>query len=128
MADGKQIACKKGYDEYRKEYNDKKQAVKTVYYLNGQPTILPEGYAIVQRAYDEKDLITSESYYGAAEEPVLCTSGYHRIEKTWLDKDHVISQTWYDENDTPIAVGNTFCRLVRRSNLREICELSAFVA
>ena len=42
-ADGNPIARNEGYDEIRRTYNDKKQIIRTEYYLNGEPVLLQKG-------------------------------------------------------------------------------------
>ena len=101
--DGAPIACKDGYDEIRREYNDKKQAVRFAYFLGGEPYTRSTGFAVMKRGYDENGLVASESYYDADEKPVVCSAGYHRIRRVWKDKDTVESEVKSDTEGKEIV-------------------------
>ncbi len=111
--DGAAAACKDGYDEIHREYNEKKQAVRFAYFLGGEPFVMPRGYSVMTREYDEAGLTAAENYFDADGTPLLCTAGYHRTEKTWADKNHAASEAWFDTEGKPVVTNNTYVKVER---------------
>ncbi|MBQ8074344.1 MAG: hypothetical protein IJ231_11345, partial [Clostridia bacterium] len=121
---GNPTPCQGGYDEVRREY-DEKLLTRIAYYLDGDPVADVNGCAVVKREYDENGLMTREAYYGLHDEAVLHTAnGYHRVEKTYLDKNHVLSEAWFDEQGQPVALKDTYSRIEREfdENLNAVGE------
>jgi len=112
-ADGKPAACKAGYDEIRTIYNEANQATRIEYLREGWYYALKDGYAIMERAYDEQGLVAVESYYGTDGMAVNNAKGIHRLERTWLDAKHATSEAWFDKDGKAIANGNTYVAIRR---------------
>ena len=58
--DGIPIACKDGYDEIYRVFNEKNKATRTEYRLGGALVLNKSGYAVVCQTYDDKGLVASE--------------------------------------------------------------------
>ena len=108
------IARNAGYDEARWTYDGKNRITRIEYMLDGKHVLNRNGAAIIEREYDEKDCVASESYYGTEGEPVLLGGNkYHRIARTWLDAKHATSETWFDIDGEPMTQGDTYVRIER---------------
>ena len=57
--EGEPAACKDGYDEIRRVYNDNKQAVSFDYFLGRKPFTLARGYTRMMREYGEDGLVSA---------------------------------------------------------------------
>ena len=108
-AEGQPIARNAGYDEARYTYNEKNQAIKIEYLLEGNPVVMNDGVSIIEREYDDNGWVAIESYYGINGEPVLQNNRYHRIEREYLDARHVTKETWFDTEGKPTTTGDTYC-------------------
>ena len=94
-------------------YNEKKQVVRFAYFLGGEAYVMPRGYSVMTREYDEAGLVSAESYFDGNGEPVLCLQGYHRVERTWADKNHAAGEAWFGTDGTPATNGNTYVKFVK---------------
>ena len=111
--DGEKIPCKDGYDEIHRKFNELKQAVRFAYFLNGEPFVMPAGYSVMKREYEENGFVAKQSYFDADDVPVLSTAGYHAVVRTWYDKDHAKTEMWFDTEGKPMTLGNTYCGVER---------------
>lgn len=111
--DGNPIACKDGYDEIYRVFNEKNKATRTEYRLDGALVLNKSGYAVVCQTYDDKGLVASEWYLGINEEPVMCNKGYQWIDRTWMDSKHATSEAWYDADWNPVAPSDLYVRVER---------------
>ena len=108
-SDRKKIAREAGYDELRQEFNEENRAIRIEYFLNGEPILLENGYAALEREYDESGNVTYEKYFDTEGQPTEHTKGYGAIRRKYNEKKKVIHEAWYDTADQPMPIGgNTY--------------------
>lgn len=73
--DGQPIARNEGYDEIRYEYNEKNQAIRIRYYLNGKPVLTPAGITAVGREYNAAGQVSKEWYLGRTVKTITTPAG-----------------------------------------------------
>ena len=108
-SDRKKIAREAGYDELRQEFNEENRAKRIEYFLNDEPVLLENGYAALEREYDEAGNVTYEKYFDTDGQPTEHAKGYGAIRRKYNEKKKVIYEAWYDMADQPMPVGgNTY--------------------
>ena len=112
--DGEMIARKAGYDEIRREFNEKNQASRISYWLAGAPFTTGNGYAAHTREYDAAGNIALEKYYDGNGEPVACKSGFGGIQKKYNEKKQVIYEAWFDPAGAPMAMNRDIYYAIER--------------
>ena len=70
----------------------------------GEPTSLPEGYAGIRYAYNDKGKLTLTQYVDAAGEKTACSMGYSAVRQTWNIDGQLQTRNYLDENGQ--AAGN----------------------
>ena len=103
-ANGEKIACEAGYDELRQKFNEENRARRIEYYLNGGPILLENGYAALEREYDEAGNITYEKYFDTDGQPTAHARGYGAIRRKFNENKKVIYEAWYDTSDQPMPI------------------------
>ena len=74
--EGRQKDRNEGYDELHQSWNEQNKPARLEYYLCGEAFSLLEGYAALEREYDENGNVICEQYFGEDSEPIACTKGY----------------------------------------------------
>lgn len=94
--DDQKVVRKSNYDEIRNVYSDDmKKPFRSEYYLNDQPTLIPEGYAAIEREYDENGNIIVERYFDTEFKPAPNNKGYETVKKEYNEDKKVIKETYY---------------------------------
>ena len=100
--DGNRAVLRNEYDEIRQEYTDNKKPNRIEYYLNGEPVLRSDGYAAVEREYDENGNTINERYYDTTFQPISCKNGYEMIRKEYNEQNRVSKEAYYDHNGQPM--------------------------
>ena len=113
-ANGEKVARKAGYDELRQEFNEENRAIRIDYFLNSEPVLLENGYASIEREYDEAGNVTYEKYFGIDGQPVEHAKGYNAVRREYNEQRKVTYEAWFDTADQPTPVnGNVYCAVSR---------------
>lgn len=113
-ADGKKIARKAGYDEILQAFNGSNRAVRIEYYLDGEPVLLKDGYAALEREYDEAGNVISERCYDAELNPAPCKKGYASFLKEYDENKRVVYEAWFDAKDSAIPMNGDLYYAIER--------------
>lgn len=65
--------------------------------------VLPEGYSIVRRWYDDNHRIIREEFYSPANEPVVSVDGYFMVEYKYDNSGNVAESRYYDLNGNEVT-------------------------
>ena len=101
--DGNPTARKGGYDEIRQEYNRENRPERIRYYLGGEPYINSEGYAALEREYDESGRATVERYYDAVGNKTLVADGYHFFTRVYGEDGFIASLAYFGLDGEPVT-------------------------
>ncbi len=101
--DGNKVVQKNEYDEIRQAYGEGNKPIRIEYYLNGEPVLRKDGYAAVEREYDEAGNVIIERYFDATLLPAPCNNGYEMIRKQYNNDKRVIKEEYYDHDGQPMT-------------------------
>ena len=101
--DGNAALQKGEYDELYQAFGEGTKPIRIEYYLNGEPVLRADGYAAIERAYDEAGNVITERYYGVDFQPTACKNGYEMIRKEYNEDKKVIKEAYYDHNEQPMT-------------------------
>ena len=96
--DGNRALQKNEYDEIRQMYGEGKKPIRIEYYLSDEPVMRSDGYAAIEREYDEAGNIIIEKYYNADLQPEPCKNGCEMIRREYNDNKKVIKEEYFDHN------------------------------
>ena len=105
-ANGEKIACEAGYDELQQEFNDKNWAIQIEYFLNSKPVLLENGYAAIEREYDETGNITLEKYFDEKNNLILCKKGYAMVHREYDSDKRIICEKFFGTDGNPIELAD----------------------
>ena len=94
--DGNRALQKNEYDELRQMYGDRKKPIRIEYYLSDEPVLRSDGYAAIEREYDEAGNTITERYYGIDFQPTNNKNGYEMVRKLYNEQGKVVQETYYD--------------------------------
>lgn len=94
-----------GYAEVKRVYKPFTYLIECITYLNeeGKP-INAMGFAEIRYEYNDMQLVSKESYYGAEGESVCCPAGYASVERVYNDSKEIVEEIYYDEKRNIIDV------------------------
>lgn len=118
-ADDNPVTDKNGYEEIRREYNEKKQVAlyfevgkeyddnglaisENFFDCFGYPTTCREGYKKVQWEFNEKKKVSRESYYRIDGTLVTNANGEYRTAFEYDEKSRAVKEAYLDENEEPM--------------------------
>ena len=64
--------------------------------LDEKPILLPDGYSLVKWAYNERDKITRQDYFGVNAEAVLYKNAYHGWDSEYDERGNEIATTFLE--------------------------------
>lgn len=117
------LAADKGYASVVKKYEDGKLVLEQNLDEQGEPVILPAGYAQIKRVYDDRGKNTEIIYLDENDRPVVMNNGYDTIRRTYDKKGRADTDTyWADNAQTKRTQGYWQYKRVYNDEGR-ICEL-----
>lgn len=101
--EGNRAVQKSEYDELRQAFGEGTKPTRIEYYLKGEPILRKDGYAAVEREYDEEGNVVTEKYYDADLQPAPCNNGYEAIRREYNDNKKVIKEEYIDHDGQPMT-------------------------
>ena len=102
-----------GSDELHRVFNEKNQAVRFEYFLNGEPVTVKAGYTIMTREYNDAGKISTEAYFDVADHPVLCTNGYAFLTREYDEKGNMTLESYFDAEGKPAKCQKGYYAIAR---------------
>jgi len=102
------VLSKKGYAEIHRVYSGKKVIHEEYYGLDGQLAPLENGYAAIDRAYDEAGNVAVEKYYDENLNPTVCKTGYAEVRRIYNEKKQIVHEEYYGVNGELMLLGKGF--------------------
>ena len=100
--DGQRTIRNNTFDEIRNIYkDDMRKPYRIEYYANGKLVLRKDGYAAVEREYDENGNVIVEKYYDNEFKPTL-RNGYEMIRKEYNEEKKVSKETYFDNVGMPM--------------------------
>ena len=109
--EGQKTVIRAGHDEYRQVWQDGR-IVRIEYYLGGQPVQTGNGYAAIERDYDEDGNIIEERYFDKAFRPAVSNAGYEVIRKKYNENRRVTEEKYLDHTGQPMMNAKGVCRTI----------------
>ena len=104
--DGQKVLLESEYDEIRLAYEDSRNPSRIEYYADGEPVLRRDGYAAVEREYNETGDIVEERYFGTDFEPVSCRGGYEMIRREYNEAKQISRESFFDHDGQPTVNEN----------------------
>ena len=112
--DGKetQVTRKQGYAEYRRAYNDRKQAIVLEYRdPDGKPVNTTGGYAKRVRSFNEAGKVESERYYDASGAPAVLSLGQSGYTRAYDAEGRTVETVYTGTQGQPINTVKGYSRV-----------------
>ena len=96
------VALKAGYDEICYEYNEQNKVSRIEYLQGGRPALITDGFAVMEREYDENGNLICVRYFDENHEKTLLPDGYHFIVQSFGDDGLVASISYFGLDGEPV--------------------------